>query len=125
MRMFRISRIRRKLMLNYIQLALGAASIVMIFLGLYTAFKKLDKEDSSKLLPVGTIIRSMIMIAVGLLFYAGVKTCTNIAAGAGEEYDITVIYMASAVDVIKYFGFFIFIPLLINFIRRKPVKNEG
>lgn len=112
-------------MLNYIQLALGIAAIATIFIGLFTAFKKLDKEDSSKLLSTGTIIRSMVLVAAGLLLYAGVKTCTNIAAGAGEDYDIFVIYMASIVDVVKYFGFIIFVPLLINFVRRRPVKNDS
>ena len=65
----------------------------------------------------------MIFIGIGLLLYTGVKTCTYYA-NSNDGSDIYMIYSASLVDVVKYFGFIILLPLLFNYIKRRPVGKE-
>ena len=116
---------RRKKMLNYIQLGLGLASVVCIFIGLFTTIRSLDKNDSSKTISKETIIKSMVIITIGLLLYSGVKTCSNMMTEGAQDYDISVIYMASVVDVAKVFGFLILVPIVIKLLAPKaPAKKE-
>ena len=105
---------RRMKMLNFIQLGLGLAAAACVFIGLFTTIRSLDKNDSSKKISKETIIRSMVLITLGLLLYSGVKTCSNMMTDSAADYDIGVIYLASVVDVIKIFGFVIFIPLIMK-----------
>lgn len=112
-------------MLNFIQLGLGLAAVACIFIGLLTTIRSLDKNDSSKTISKETVIKSMLLITVGLLFYSGVKTCSNMMSESAQDYDLTVVYMASAVEVIKLFGFLIPVPLVIRLLAtRRPVKRE-
>ena len=116
---------RRKKMLNYIQLGLGLAAVVCIFTGLFITIRSLDKNDSSKTISKETIIKSMVLITIGLLLYSGVKTCSNMLTDGAQDYDIGVIYMASVVDVAKVFGFLILVPLVIKLLAPKtPAKKE-
>lgn len=116
---------RRKKMLNYIQLGLGLAAVVCIFTGLFTTIRSLDKNDSSKTISKETIIKSMVLITIGLLLYSGVKTCSNMLTDGAQDYDIGVIYMASVVDVAKVFGFLILVPIVIKLLTPKtPAKKE-
>ena len=106
-------------MLNYIQLALGLLAVGLIFAGLFSSIRKLDKEDKTKTIPTSAVMRSMILIGVGLLCYAGVKTCTYLPTEEAAEYDMTVIFLTSLVEVVKYFGFIILIPLLVKVLKPK------
>lgn len=108
--------------LNTIQLISGIIAIVLIFAGLFLSTRKLSKEDSTKKIPTKTVIISTILIAAGLLVYAITKTCTNYA-NRDQEYDISVLYLFSLISVIKYFGFVMLLPLLFNYIRRRPGKD--
>jgi glucose uptake protein GlcU len=113
-------------MINYIQLALGLAAVVCIFIGLFTTIRSLDKNDSSKKISKETVIKSTILVTIGLLLYSGVKTCSNLMTPEAKDYDILVIYLASVTEVAKFFGFLIFIPLLIKVIAPKtPVKKQN
>ena len=112
-------------MLNYIQLGLGLAAVVCIFIGLFTTIRSLDKNDSSKTISTETVIKSMVFITVGLLLYSGVKTCSNMLTDGAQDYDVGVIYMASVVEVAKVFGFLILIPLILKLLAdRTPAKKE-
>lgn len=107
--------------LNIIQLVTGILAVVFIFSGLFLSIKKLSKEDESKKIPKNTVIISTVLIAFGLLLYAVTKTCTNYA-NRDQEYDIMVIYLSSMITVIKYFGFILLVPILFNYIKRRPRK---
>lgn len=111
-------------MLNIIQLALGLASVVFIFLGLFKTIRSLDKNDSSKTIPQATVIKSTVFVLIGLLLYTGVKTCSNMMKSDAADYEIYVIYLASAVDVVKVFGFLLFVPLLIKILAPKTVRKQ-
>ena len=108
--------------LNIIQLICGIGAALFIFLGLFTSFRKLNKEDSTQKVPKKTMIRSMIFIGIGLILYAAVKTCTGISKDNGDN-DLFTIYSAYLIEVIKYFGFLILIPLLINYLKKKPYNK--
>lgn len=109
--------------LNYIQLISAIIAIALIFVGLFLSIRKLNKEDSTEKIPAATVRLSTILIIVGLLCYAVTKTCTNYA-NRDQEYDILVIYLASLIDVVKFFGFVALVPILLNFIKRKPQKPK-
>lgn len=107
--------------LNIIQIVSGIIAVALIFSGLFLSVRKLNKEDSTEKIPAKTIKLSTILIVLGLLVYAITKTCTNYANSNGE-YDLIVIYLASLIDVIKFFGFVALVPILLNLIKRKPQK---
>ena len=111
--------------LNIIQLITGLLAVACIFTGLFLSIKKLSKEDESKKIPKNTVIISTILIAIGLLLFSVTKTCTNYAI-RDQEYDISVLYLSSLITVIKYFGFVLLVPILFNYIKRRPktVSNE-
>ena len=108
--------------LNIIQLVFGIIAIVCTFIGLLLSVKKLSKEDSGKKIPQKTLLISTVLIAFGLLCYAATKTCTAYA-NRDQEYDISALYLSSLINVIKYSGFLVLIPLLLNYIRRKPTEH--
>ena len=108
--------------LNVVQLTCGIGAALFIFLGLFTSFRKLNKEDSTQKVPKKTMIRSMIFIGIGLILYAAVKTCTGISKDNGEN-DLFTIYSAYLVDVVKHFGFLVLIPLLINYLKKTPYNK--
>lgn len=110
--------------LNFIQFGSGIVGVVLIFIGLYMSIKKLNKEDSTSSIPTRTIWTSTILIILGLLIYAVTKTCSNYVSYS-DTNSIAVIYLASLIDVIKLFGFVALIPLLLNFLTRKPQKNNS
>lgn len=107
--------------LNLIQVISSVIGVALIFAGLFISIRKLNKEDSTEKIPVKTVRLSTILIIVGLLCYAVTKTCTNYA-NRDQEYDIIVIYLASLIDVVKFFGFVALVPILLNLIKRKPQK---
>lgn len=107
--------------LNVIQLICGVLAAVFIFLGLFTSLRKLNKEDSSQLIPKENIIRSTIFIAIGLLLYSAMKTCT--AYASAPEEDLFMMFTSSLVDVVKFFGFLLILPFLFNYLKKKTVRN--
>ncbi|MCR5529219.1 MAG: hypothetical protein K6F49_08380 [Saccharofermentans sp.] len=111
-------------MINYIQLALGLSSVACIFIGLVTTLRCLDRNDSSKDIPRDKIIKSTLLIVLALLLFSGVKTCSNLTSAEAADYDITVVYLASVVEVAKIFGFLVFIPLLIKVLRPRHINTD-
>lgn len=110
--------------LNVIQLISGIVGVALIFTGLFLSIKKLNKEDSTAIVPGRIVKISTALIVLGLLSYAVTKTCTNYA-NRDQEYDLIVIYLASLIDVIKVFGFIALIPVLINVIRKNNRKSQS
>lgn len=111
---------------NLIQIIAGIASVILIFTGIFLSINKLNPEKY-EIIPVKTTVISTALIAAGLLCYAVVKTCTNLTVVTEEHYDVSTIYFASLVEVIKVFGFVVFIPLLFRLFKpktRKPEKSE-
>lgn len=111
---------------NLIQVIAGIVSVILIFTGVLLSVKKLNPEKYETI-PVKTTVISTCFIAAGLLCYAIVKTCTNLNIITEEHYDTSTIYLASLVDVVKMFGFILFVPLLFRLFKpktKKPEKNE-
>lgn len=109
--------------LNLIQLITGIIAVISIFSGLFLSVKKLNKFDKSEKIPQKTVIISTLLIAAGLLLYAAAKTCTRYA-NRDQEYEISVLYLSSLIEVVKYFGFILLIPFLFNFLMRKPNRKK-
>ena len=110
---------------NLIQLMSGAAAVILIFLGIFLTIRQLNPEKYETI-PVKSTIICTILIAAGLLFYAVVKTCTNLTVVTEEHYELTTVYLVSLGEVIKIFGFTVFIPLIFKLFKprsRKPEKD--
>ena len=101
-------------MLNYIQIACAVLAIVFIFIGLSITVRTLKKNGSGKKADTDTIIKSTVLVVIGLLFYTGTKACSNMTVEGAEDYEFISIYIASFVQVIKVFGFIILVPAVIN-----------
>ena len=110
--------------LNYIQLVSGILAVGFIFAGLFITAKKLNPEKYEKI-PVKTTVISTALIIAGLLCYTMVKTCTNMTVVTEEHYELGTIYYASLEEVVKYFGFVVFIPLLFRLFKPKSQKRDA
>ena len=109
--------------LNYIQLASGILAAVLIFAGIFLSVKKLNPEKYA-VIPVKTTVISTCLIIAGLLCYTMTKTCTNLTIVTEEQYEFGTVYFASLEEVIKLFGFIVFIPLLFRLFKPKNRKEK-
>lgn len=110
---------------NLIQVIATVLAVIFIFLGISVSVKSLNPEKYETIPPKTTVI-STVLIVIGLLCYAVVKTCTNLTVVTQEHYDVSTVYLVSLGEVIKFFGFIIFVPLLFRLFKprsRKPEKN--
>ena len=111
---------------NLIQVISGVLAVIFIFLGIFLSVKKLNPEKYEAI-PLKMTLISTALIAIGLLLYAVVKTCTNLTVVTEEHYDVSTVYLVSLGEVIKLFGFIVFVPLLFKLFKprsRKPENNS-
>ncbi len=109
--------------LNYIQLASGISAAALIFAGIFLSVKKLNPEKYETI-PVKTTIISTVLIIAGLLSYTLTKTCTNLTIVTEEHYEFGTVYFASLEEVVKLFGFVVFVPLLFRLFKPKSKKED-
>lgn len=109
--------------LNLIQLIFGILAVILIFLGILMTVKKLNPEKYETI-PVKTTVISTLFIILGLLSYAVTKTCTNYTVVTEEHYELWALYFASLEEVIKLFGFVVFIPVLFRLFKPKARKEK-
>ena len=110
--------------LNIIQLVTGIISAGLIFAGIFMSVKKLNPEKYEEI-PMKTTVISTLLILCGLLVFSITKTCTNLTIETEEQYELWSIYLASAGEVIEYFGFVALVPILFRLFRPKSQrKNE-
>ncbi len=117
---------RRQKMSNYlniIQLVSGIAAAVLVFVGIFMSVKALNPEKHDTI-PMKTTVISAIVIALGLLCYAVTKTCTNLTVITEEQYELWTLYLASAGEVAKSFGFIVFIPVVFRLFKPKSRRDE-
>jgi glucose uptake protein GlcU len=109
--------------LNIIQLVSGIAAAVLVFVGIFMSVKALNPEKHDTI-PMKTTVISAIVIALGLLCYAVTKTCTNLTVITEEQYELWTLYLASAGEVAKSFGFIVFIPVVFRLFKPKSRRDE-
>ena len=110
--------------LNLIQLISGVLAAVLVFAGIFITCRKLNPEKYETI-PYKTTVISTALIIAGLLCYGLMKTCTNYTVATEEQYELWSIYLASAGEVIEYFGFVALVPILFRLFRPKSQrKNE-
>ena len=109
---------------NLIQIISGVAAVILIFLGIFLSVKKLNPEKYETI-PVRSTVICTALIAAGLLLYAVVKTCTNLTVVTEEHYDLSTVYLVSLGEVIKVFGFIVFVPLLFRLFKPRSRKPES
>lgn len=112
--------------LNYIQIISGILAAGFIFVGIFLSAKKLKElnPEKNEIIPVKTTVISTILIILGLLSYTVTKTCTNYTIVTEEYYDLGALYFASLEEVIKLFGFIVFVPVLFRLFKPKSRKND-
>lgn len=104
--------------LNLIQVISGVFAAGLIFAGIVLCVKKLNPEKHDTI-PVKTTVISTLLIAAGLLCYAVIVTCSNLTIVTEEQYELWSIYIASLGEVVKKFGFIVFIPLVFRLFKPK------
>lgn len=109
--------------LNLIQLIFGILAVALVFIGIFMTVKKLNPEKYEEI-PVKTTVISTLLIILGLLAYAVTKTCTNYTIVTEEHYELWALYFASLEEVIKLFGFTVFIPVLFRLFKPKSRKEK-
>ena len=109
--------------LNLIQLIFGILAVALVFIGIFMTVKKLNPEKYEEI-PVKTTVISTLLIILGLLSYAVTKTCTNYTIVTEEHYELWALYFASLEEVIKLFGFTVFIPVLFRLFKPKSRKEK-
>ena len=105
--------------LNYIQLALGLLAAASVFVGIFLPVKKLKDEESTEKIPTKTLI------LLGLLLYAGVKTCTFLTVETEEQYGVMTLYFTALVEVAKTLGFLVLIPALFRIFKRSNDEKQN
>ncbi len=110
--------------LNYIQLALGLLSAAAVFVGIFVPVKKLKDEESTEKIPTKTLVIATSLILLGLLLYAGVKTCTYLTVETEEQYDVLTLYLTAVIEVAKTLGFLLLIPALFRIFKRSNDEKQ-
>ena len=109
--------------LNYIQIISGILAAALIFIGIFLTVRKLNPEKHETI-PVKTTVISTALIIAGLLCYTLTKTCTNYTIVTDEQYTLGALYFASLEEVVKLFGFIVFIPVLFRLFKPKSRKKD-
>jgi len=109
--------------LNLIQIITGILAAVLIPAGIFVTVKKLNPEKY-EVIPVKTTVISTLLIILGLLSFAVTKTCTNMNIVTEEHYELWALYFASLEEVIKYFGFIVFVPVLFRLFKPRSRKDK-
>ena len=109
--------------LNLIQIVSGVIAAALVFTGLLLSAKKLNPKKYETI-PVKTTVISTLLIILGLLSYAVTKTCTNMTVVTEEHYDLWALYLASLGEVIKLFGFIVFVPVLFRLFKPRSRKEK-
>ena len=78
----------------------------------------------AEVIPVKTTVISTLLIILGLLSFAVTKTCTNMNIVTEEHYELWALYFASLEEVIKYFGFIVFVPILFRLFKPRSRKDK-
>ena len=111
--------------LNYIQLALGLWAAASVFVGIFLPVKKLKDEESTEKIPTKTLVIATGLILLGLLLYAGVKTCTFLTVETEEQYGVMALYFTALVEVAKTLGFLVLIPALFRIFKRSNDEKQN
>lgn len=109
---------------NLIQLICGVLAVIFVFLGIFLSVKKLNPEKYETV-PLKMTVISTALIIIGLLLYGVVRTCTNLTVVTEEHYDVSTVYLVSLGEVIKMFGFIIFVPLLFKLFKPRTRRPEN
>lgn len=113
--------------LNIIQILCGIAAAVCIFIGIRKPIKQLNGENRSQEISKDIIFNSTKMVIIGLLLFTVTKGITNYVAANEEEKIFFPCYTAALVSTIRYFGFLVAIPFILDYIRasnNKKPKND-
>lgn len=109
---------------NLIQVICGVLAVIFVFLGIFLSVKKLNPEKYETV-PLKMTVISTALIIIGLLLYGVVRTCTNLTVVTEEHYDVSTVYLVSLGEVIKMFGFIVFVPLLFKLFKPRTRKPES
>ena len=109
---------------NLIQVICGVLAVIFVFLGIFLSVKKLNPEKYETM-PLKMTVISTALIIIGLLLYGVVRTCTNLTVVTEEHYDVSTVYLVSLGEVIKMFGFIIFVPLLFKLFKPRTRRPES
>ena len=118
-------KINNETILTILMIVAGVEAAVFAFLGLRNSTSKLDKEDRTVAIPKKVIIRSTFFMVIAILLFAVTRTCGEIGKPEAKDLDIAVVYLHTLVETVKYFGFIILLPFVLNYVRTTKNKKRN
>ena len=109
--------------LNLIQMITGILAATLNTAGLFITVKSLNPEKYETI-PVKKTVISTLVILLGLMSYAVMKTCTNLTIITEEHYELWSIYLVSLGEVIKTFGFILLVPVVFRLFKPRNRKEQ-
>ena len=118
-------KINNETILTIIMIVAGVEAAVFAFLGLRNSTSKLDKEDRTVAIPKKVIIRSTVFMVLSIFFLTVMRTCGEIGKPEAQDLDLIVVFLHTLVETVKYFGFIILLPFVLNYVRTTKNKKRN
>lgn len=100
--------------LSIVQIVATIVAVVLIFIGLRTTVKSLDKSGENKSIPKPVIYKSTKIILGGVACYAVARFAANYFPMMAEDYDDFTILIQSCWQALYTLGFIALVPYIIN-----------
>ena len=117
--------INNETILTILMIVAGVEAAVFAFLGLRNSTSKLDKEDRTVAIPKKVIIRSTVFMVLSIFFLTVMRTCGEIGKPEVQDLDLIVVFLHTLVETVKYFGFIILLPFVLNYVRTTKNKKRN
>ena len=118
-------KINNETILTILMIVAGVEAAVFAFLGLRNSTSKLDKEDRTVAIPKKVIIRSTVFMVLSIFFLTVMRTCGEIGKPEVQDLDLIVVFLHTLVETVKYFGFIILLPFVLNYVRTTKNKKRN
>jgi hypothetical protein len=110
---------------SILEIAFILIAVVLVFIGLRTSIKVLDKDTKDKQIPQEVFIKSTKIIVVGIIFYGLARYSSNSLSAEGEGYGMIDIMIQSLWEAVYTIGFVALIPYVIyRFTSPKHKRTE-
>lgn len=110
---------------SIMEIAFILFAVVLVFIGLKTSIKVLDKDTKDKVIPKTVFIKSTKIIIVAIVFYGLARYASNSLSAESEGYGLTDMLIQSLWEALYTIGFVALIPYIIyRFTAPKHKTNE-
>jgi len=110
---------------SILEIAFILIAVVLVFIGLRSAIKVLDKDSKDKQIPKDIFVKSTKIIVAGIIFYGLARYASNSLSNESEGYGMIDIMIQSLWEAVYTIGFVALIPyVMYRFTAPKYKKNN-